>query len=419
MRSIITTFCTILILSLAAAGAYTIITKDSKKEEMTQATKEAMESTLDTLKSEQYYEFGSEKEFEQYFVTGICDRMNSISHVDIKINNIDYDKGTIDASTTVFYGYLIGAGSVTVRQTMYFDEKEMPLYDRTKVDIATEDETSNSENLAYKKNTAQSSSEVDSMNASAAVDGNDNTRWSSDKAEGDNPWMMVDLGKKYNVDKIKIVWETAYAKDYIIETSIDGNEWKTVYAKLDGEGGTEKIKFPATKCKYVKIQCLKREYEEYGCSIYELEVYSSYKTDEVFENKSNNYVLLTAAATATSSGSESGMDERYAIDNNEGTRWSSNFSDDAWMIVDLGTICNISQIKIIWEEAYATDYDILVSEDGETYKKFFSKSDGKGKTEKINFKNTTARYIKFQGIKRKLEYGYSMWEFYVYGGAVQ
>ena len=69
MRSIITTFCTILILSLAAAGAYTIITKDSKKEEMTQATKEAMESTLDTLKSEQYYEFGSEKEFEQYFVT--------------------------------------------------------------------------------------------------------------------------------------------------------------------------------------------------------------------------------------------------------------------------------------------------------------------------------------------------------------
>jgi hypothetical protein len=56
-----------------------------------------------------------------------------------------------------------------------------------------------------------------------AVDGNPNTRWSS--AYEDNQWIQLDLGSTVTFDQVTIVWEQAYAADYVIQVSGDANTW--------------------------------------------------------------------------------------------------------------------------------------------------------------------------------------------------
>lgn len=119
------------------------------------------------------------------------------------------------------------------------------------------------------------------------------------------------------------------------------------------------------------------------------------------------------------SGSESdAFPASYLTDNNTGTRWASNFADDAWFVVDLGKSCRLSQLILNWEAAYGKRYEILVSSDGTNYTSLLSQANGTGGIETHNFTPVTARYVKFKGIERALPYGYSLWEFQVMGTAV-
>ncbi len=102
-------------------------------------------------------------------------------------------------------------------------------------------------------------------------------------------------------------------------------------------------------------------------------------------------------------------------DNNTGTRWASNFADDAWFVVDLGQTYNINQIKLNWEAAFGKKYEILVSTNGTNYTSVATQNDGQGGMETLNFSATSARYVKFQGIERALPYGYSLWDVQIMG----
>jgi len=68
-------------------------------------------------------------------------------------------------------------------------------------------------NLALNQPATASSAENASFPASAAVDGNTGTRWSS--AFSDPQWLEVEL----------LTWETAYATAFQIQVSPDGTTW--------------------------------------------------------------------------------------------------------------------------------------------------------------------------------------------------
>lgn len=55
------------------------------------------------------------------------------------------------------------------------------------------------------------------------------------------PWLLVDLGKAYTINKVVLNWEGAYGKAYKIQTSTDGKNWTTVKNVTDGKGGEETI----------------------------------------------------------------------------------------------------------------------------------------------------------------------------------
>lgn len=121
--------------------------------------------------------------------------------------------------------------------------------------------------------------------------------------------------------------------------------------------------------------------------------------------------------SATSSSVTGGNTASLAVDGNVGTRWeSAQGSDPQWISIDLGGSYNISGVKLNWETAAAKDYKIQVSTDNKNWIDAYTKTGGTGGVENITFNSTaTGRYIRMLGTARTTQYGYSLWEFEVYG----
>ncbi|MCK2244687.1 MULTISPECIES: discoidin domain-containing protein [unclassified Crossiella] len=77
--------------------------------------------------------------------------------------------------------------------------------------------------LALGKTASASSVDNPGNAAGNVVDGNTGTRWSSEYT--DNQWIQVDLGADTGFDRVVLLWETAYAKDFTVQTSADGQSW--------------------------------------------------------------------------------------------------------------------------------------------------------------------------------------------------
>ncbi|MEU1471919.1 discoidin domain-containing protein, partial [Streptomyces sp. NPDC005761] len=125
--------------------------------------------------------------------------------------------------------------------------------------------------------------------------------------------------------------------------------------------------------------------------------------------------LLSQGRTVTTSSQENGgTPATAAVDGDNGTRWSSAFSDPQWIKVDLGSAASVSQIALKWEAAYAKSYRIEFSTDDSTWSTAYSTTTGPGGNETLNISGT-ARYVRLTGTARATQYGYSLWEFQVFG----
>lgn len=137
-------------------------------------------------------------------------------------------------------------------------------------------------NIAAHKPAVASSIEVSQFPPELAFDEDESSgsRWSSKYT--DNEWIYVDLGDSYNIGKVILKWESAFAKGYKIQISDDAADWRDVYTTNAGVGGTEIIKFPAENGRYVRMLGTKRS-GTYGYSLYEFEVYEANPNDPVPE----------------------------------------------------------------------------------------------------------------------------------------
>jgi hypothetical protein len=125
--------------------------------------------------------------------------------------------------------------------------------------------------------------------------------------------------------------------------------------------------------------------------------------------------LLSQGKTATASSTENAsFPAADAVDGNTGTRWSSAFSDPQWLQVDLGATASISQVVLEWEAAYATAFQVQTSPDGTNWTTIFSTTTGTGGTQTLNVTGS-GRFVRMLGTARGTQFGYSLWEFQVFG----
>lgn len=126
-------------------------------------------------------------------------------------------------------------------------------------------------------------------------------------------------------------------------------------------------------------------------------------------------LLSKGKAASASSQEDHKTPPEYALDGDPRSRWSSKFSDPQWLMVDLGESCELKAFRLAWENAYAKRYRIEASEDGEDWRTVHSAQDGHGGVEELVDVSATGRYVKLTGEARATEWGYSLWEFEVYG----
>lgn len=103
-----------------------------------------------------------------------------------------------------------------------------------------------------------------------------------------------------------------------------------------------------------------------------------------------------------------------AFDGDPTTAWSSKFADGQWIYVDLGSVYTIQQIKIVWERAYGQAFTIDLSDDEITWNTVYTQANGSPDVAVIPI-SSRGRYVRMSGIKRGTDWGFSIWEFEVYG----
>ena len=127
--------------------------------------------------------------------------------------------------------------------------------------------------LSQQKPAVASSFEDPTLGADRAVDGSTTTRWAS--AEGADPqWIRVDLGQPAAINRVKLSWEAAYAKDYRIEVSDNGTSFTPVKEVVNGNGATDDLTGLQGHGRYVRLVGTKRA-TTYGYSLWELQVYGT------------------------------------------------------------------------------------------------------------------------------------------------
>ena len=104
------------------------------------------------------------------------------------------------------------------------------------------------------------------------------------------------------------------------------------------------------------------------------------------------------------------------VDGDLTTRWlSDGKTDPQWIMIDLGSSQKINRVKLLWEKSYAKSYALQVSDDGLTWTDIYQTSTGKGGTEDLTNLSGRGRYIRLNATERVTRYGYSLYEFEVFG----
>jgi F5/8 type C domain/Exo-beta-D-glucosaminidase Ig-fold domain/Glycosyl hydrolases family 2/Glycosyl hydrolases family 2, TIM barrel domain len=127
----------------------------------------------------------------------------------------------------------------------------------------------------------------------------------------------------------------------------------------------------------------------------------------------DNLAFKKSAVASSSSPESAGVGA--VADGSTGSRWSSHYTDNEWVYVDLDAIQEISSVMLHWEDAYARAYHLQVSDDAQSWKDVYTTDTGKGGLETITFKPVKARYVRMLGRKRATEWGYSLFDMEVYG----
>ncbi|MFF5985334.1 beta-N-acetylglucosaminidase domain-containing protein [Streptomyces olindensis] len=120
--------------------------------------------------------------------------------------------------------------------------------------------------------TARSSGdETPDFPASAANDGDPDTRWSSPVDDG--AWWQVELPRPARLGRVVLRWQDAHPSAYRVQVSPDGRRWRTAAAVRDGRGGRESVRMDERDVRFVRVQGEKRA-TPYGYSLWSAQAYA-------------------------------------------------------------------------------------------------------------------------------------------------
>jgi beta-glucanase (GH16 family) len=122
------------------------------------------------------------------------------------------------------------------------------------------------------------------------------------------------------------------------------------------------------------------------------------------------------ASTSQNNANCSGCTPDKVVDALTSTRWASDAWDDSqWIYVDLGATATVTRVVLRWEAAFGRGYQIQVSSNASTWTTIYTTTTGDGGIDDITGLNASGRYVRMNGTARGTAWGWSLWEFEIYG----
>ncbi|HHW00653.1 MAG TPA: hypothetical protein GXX36_14035 [Clostridiaceae bacterium] len=180
------------------------------------------------------------------------------------------------------------------------------------------------------------------------------------------------MSKLISAQNIFIKYIPKPPKNVALNKPVTSSSGPVGYNPTYGNGGVDNITITPTNARYVRMYGTARG-TTWGHNLYEIEVYSPDTTGNLALGKN----------TKTSSIENSSTPGRNAVDGNMATRWASKWTDTEWISIDLGEEYVINNVKLIWEAAYSSAYELQLSQDGETWTTVFATTGSLNGTEKV------------------------------------
>ncbi|MCM5527251.1 discoidin domain-containing protein [Parasegetibacter sp. NRK P23] len=287
------------------------------------------------------------------------------------------------------------------------------------------------QNIALGKNAFSSSDEWAGNNPYLAVDGRGSSnangtggcngecsRWSS--GFNDDQWIYIDLAAQYQLSEVRIYWENASGRNFLVQVSNDASNWTTVHTVTNNTIYVNNFNMTGHTARYVRMFGQTRN-TGYGFSIWEMEVYGT----RVMSLSSNIALNAPAVASSTQHG---GTGAANAVDGNGSgsqvnyyggctgtcTQWSSNGADDNWVYVDMGSIVTLTEVVLFWEgHNYPRSFQIQVSNDASNWTTVAALNNNYGTVNTMNVYGSSGRYVRMLGLQRNSGH-YALYEMQVY-----
>jgi hypothetical protein len=96
-----------------------------------------------------------------------------------------------------------------------------------------------------------SSTPLHGLTPAMAIDGDPSTKWDGNFRPGN--WLQVDLGGEARIGGVILQWDEAYAREYKIQYSVDGQHWQTAFQTEDSMGGVDYALFPSVRARYLRL----------------------------------------------------------------------------------------------------------------------------------------------------------------------
>ena len=125
---------------------------------------------------------------------------------------------------------------------------------------------------------------------------------------------------------------------------------------------------------------------------------------------------LARGARATASAEETEDFPALAVtDGAPDTRWSSPAEDGQWVRVELDRPTRVGEVRLHWQDAYASRYRVQVSPDGRRWHTAATVRDGRGGRETVRMDAPAdTRFVRVVGDERATRFGLSLWSVEVY-----
>jgi hypothetical protein len=267
--------------------------------------------------------------------------------------------------------------------------------------------------LTVAKATASSEQNNGHFAAAFAIDGDPTTRWSSN--QGMPQWLQLDMGQVVFISELDINWQTAFSTSFEVQASNDGTRFGSVVFSGATQAGFQTIADLNLTARYLRI--FSTGATGFGnVSIIDTQVVGdSNSACGSVESLCGDSVRLDATAAQASSTEQSFTPASNAIDEDYGTRWSSKFTDNEWLAVDLGTKSRVDSVRIVWQHAFAAKYAIQTGTSMTGPWTTVANVNGQIGAQTVPNIGATTRFLRMLGIKRSTSFGYSLYEFEVYG----